>query len=104
MQKFRAYISEHGASQGGSGVPPLSYLEPMPKQRRDAAATLAKAALAPLATNPDLRNLLKKIHKAAEQTIDIISQDTLLYAAPAQKTKQGPRCVTHELCLDKDSR
>jgi len=89
MQKFRAYISEHGASQGGSGVPPLSYLEPMPKQRRDAAATLAKAALAPLATNPDLRNLLKKIHKAAEQTIDIISQDTLLYAGPAQKTTQA---------------
>jgi type I restriction enzyme R subunit len=47
-----------------------------------------KEALAPLATNPDLRNLLKKIAKAAEQTIDIISQDTLLYAGPAQATTQ----------------
>src|SRR6185369_11905702 len=31
-----------------------------------------KTALAPLASNPDLRNLLKKIAKASEQTIDII--------------------------------
>ena len=47
-----------------------------------------KAALAPLATNPDLRNLLKKIQKAAEQTIDIISRDTLIYAGPAQKSTE----------------
>jgi type I restriction enzyme R subunit len=49
---------------------------------------LAKTALAPLATNPDLRNLLKKIQKAADQTIDIISRDTLIYAGPAQKSAQ----------------
>jgi type I restriction enzyme R subunit len=47
-----------------------------------------KSALAPLATNPDLRNLLKKIQKAADQTIDIISRDTLIYAGPAQKSTQ----------------
>ena len=35
---------------------------------------VSKQALAALATNPDLRNLLKKIQKAAEQTIDIISR------------------------------
>ena len=91
MGKFRAYIRDHAGAQSGqsgSGVPPLSYLDPTPKQRRDAAATLAKAALAPLATNPDLRNLLKKVQKAADQTIDIISCDTLIYAGPAQKTAQ----------------
>ena len=65
------------------------YLEPTARQRRDAAATLIKAALAPLATNPDLRNLLKKVAKAAEQTIDVISRDTLLYAGPAQQTVQN---------------
>jgi type I restriction enzyme, R subunit len=48
-----------------------------------------KIALGPLASNPDLRNLLKKIAKASEQTIDIISQDTLLYAGPAQKTTEA---------------
>ena len=93
MEKFRQYIRNHGGSQSGqsgSGVPPLIYyLDPTPKQRRDAAATLAKAALAPLATNPDLRNLLKKIQKAGEQTIDVISQDVLLYAGPAQKSGQS---------------
>jgi type I site-specific restriction endonuclease len=89
MEKFRTYIREHGSSQNGSGVPPLSYSEPTAKQRRDAAATLIKAALAPLATNPDLRNLLKKIAKAADQTIDIISRDTLIYAGPAQTSTQN---------------
>jgi type I restriction enzyme R subunit len=48
-----------------------------------------KQALAPLATNPDLRNLLKKIAKAAEQTIDMISQDKLLYAGPAQASTKN---------------
>ena len=88
MEKFRDYIRNHGGAQSGSGVPPPSYSEPTAKQRRDAAATLIKQSLAPLATNPDLRNLLKKIAKAADQTIDIISRDTLIYAGPAQKSAQ----------------
>ncbi len=76
MDHFRAYIRAHG-SKSGSGVPPLFYchetadflyLTPTDKQRRDAAATLIRHALAPLATNPDLRNLLKRIAKASEQT------------------------------------
>ena len=93
LEKFRDYIRNHGGSGcgsgSGSGVPPLSYSEPTAKQRRDAAATLIKSALAPLATNPDLRNLLKKIAKAADQIIDIISRDTLIYAGPAQATTQN---------------
>src|SRR6185295_11379343 len=33
-------------------------------------------------------NLLKKIHKASEQTIDVISQDQVLYAGPALNTTE----------------
>ncbi len=74
----------------GEGLPPevVTYGEPPRPQIKSAAEQLAKTALAPLATNPDLRNLLKKIQKAGEQTIDVISQDVLLYAGPAQKSGQ----------------
>ena len=51
--------------------------------------TYRAALAAPLATNPDLRNLLKKAAKAAEQTIDVISRDTLLFAGPAQTSTQN---------------
>ncbi len=74
-------------AQAKAGKP--TYVEPTEKEIRAIREIRGKQALAPLATNPDLRNLLKKIHKAAEQTIDIISQDTLLYAGPAQKTTQA---------------
>jgi type I site-specific restriction endonuclease len=81
-----------GCDSAGSGDPAymaaVSYSEPTAKDLKTAAEQLAKAALAPLATNPDLRNLLKKIQKAADQTIDIISRDTLIYAGPAQKSAQ----------------
>jgi type I restriction enzyme R subunit len=66
----------------------VSYSEPTTKELKTAAEQLARAALAPLATNPDLRNLLKRVQKAAEQTIDIISQDTLLYAGSTPKSAQ----------------
>jgi type I restriction enzyme R subunit len=78
------------APSAGSGDPAymaaVSYSEPNAKDLKTAAEQLAKAALAPLATNPDLRNLLIKIQKAADQTIDVISRDTLIYAGPAQKS------------------
>jgi type I restriction enzyme, R subunit len=77
-------------ANAGSGDPAymaaVSYSKPSAKDLKTAAEQLAKTALAPLATNPDLRNLLKKIQKAADQTIDIISRDTLIYAGPAQKS------------------
>jgi type I restriction enzyme R subunit len=66
----------------------ITYAEPTTKDLKVAAERLVKQALVPLASNPDLRNLLKKIAKAADQTIDIISRDTLIYAGPAQKTTQ----------------
>ena len=74
-------------AQAKQGKP--QYHEPSSTEIRAIREIRGKEALAPLATNPDLRNLLKKIQKAAEQTIDIISQDTLLYAGPAQKTTQA---------------
>jgi type I restriction enzyme, R subunit len=64
------------------------YHEPTEKEIRDVREARIKQALAPLAANPDLRNLLKKIQKTADQTIDIISRDTLIYAGPAQKSTQ----------------
>ena len=64
------------------------YHEPTEKELPKLANAASKQALAPLATNPDLRNLLKKIQKAAEQTIDVISRDTLIYAGPSQKSTQ----------------
>jgi type I restriction enzyme R subunit len=62
--------------------------EPTEKELREVRDTRIQQALAPLAANPDLRNLLKKIQKAADQTIDIISRDTLIYAGPAEKSTQ----------------
>ncbi len=74
-----------------AGAPPtgVSYLEPTEKEINAVREARIKDALAPLATNPDLRILLKQVATAAEQTIDIISQDALLYAGPAQQSVQN---------------
>jgi len=74
-------------AQAKQGKP--EYVEPTEKEIRVVRDARIKQAFAPLATNPDLRNLLKRIAKAAEQTIDIVSQDELLYAGAAQKTAQA---------------
>jgi len=55
--------------RAGAPSPAASYVEPTEKEIREIREIRVKAALAPLATNPDLRNLLKKIAKAADQTI-----------------------------------
>jgi type I restriction enzyme R subunit len=79
-----------GEAKGRAGAPSptASYVEPTPKEIAEVRDLRIKQALAPLANNPDLRNLLKKIHRAGEQTIDVISQDQVLYAGPAQTTAQ----------------
>ncbi len=74
-------------AQAKQGKP--EYYEPTASDIRAIREIRGSKALAPLAANPDLRNLLKKIQKAAEQTIDIISKDALLYAGPAQQTAQS---------------
>ena len=81
-------ILAEAKGRAGAPSPAVSYVEPTAKEIAEVRDLRVKQALAPLATNPDLRNLLKKIAKAAEQTIDIISQDTLIYAGPAQASTQ----------------
>ncbi len=82
-------ILAEAKGRAGAPSPAASYVEPTAKEIAEVRDLRVKAALAPLASNPDLRNLLKKIAKAAEQTIDIISQDTLIYAGPAQASTQN---------------
>src|SRR5204862_1849259 len=50
-----------------------------------------KTAVAPIATNPDLRNKILAIQRAADQTIDTISQDKLLFAGADAKTSEAAR-------------
>jgi len=50
---------------------------------------LIKLALAPLAANPELRNLLKTVHQVADQIIDVISQDQLIRAGAAPQAVQS---------------
>jgi type I site-specific restriction endonuclease len=87
MEKFREYIRAHRRAESAS------YLEPTEKQRRDAAATLAKEAVAPLASNPALRQLLIKVHQTSEQVIDVITRDRVLFAGASQQTTQNAEQV-----------
>ncbi|MDP9254710.1 MAG: DEAD/DEAH box helicase family protein [Verrucomicrobiota bacterium] len=64
----------------------------LPDDRKpEAYATLANQAVAPIAANPDLRNKILEIHRAAEQTIDTVSQDNLLFAGADVKTTEAAR-------------
>jgi type I restriction enzyme R subunit len=46
----------------------------------DQSAAALDEALAPLATNPELRNAILEVRKSYEQTIDETSRDTVLFA------------------------
>jgi len=48
-------------------------------------------AVAPIAASPDLRNKILEIHRAAEQTIDTVSQDKLMFAGADLKTTEAAR-------------
>ena len=64
----------------------------LPEERKpEAYATLAATAVAPIATNPDLRNKILAIQRAADQTIDTVSQDKLLFAGADAKTTEAAR-------------
>jgi type I restriction enzyme R subunit len=52
--------------------------EPSPAQVKQAAAALIKAAVAPLATQPALRQLVQDLKRQFDQIIDEVSQDELL--------------------------
>ena len=83
------------AAKDAKGV---AYVEPSASELGALRDLAVKQALLPLSANPDLRNLLKKIQKAAEQTIDIISKDALLYAGPAQQTAQTNAQLATSFC------
>ena len=63
------------------------------KQRK---VKLMQEAVAPLATNPALRQLLIKIHQASEQVIDVITRDRVLFAG-AVSTNNAKRRTSHHL-------
>ena len=50
-----------------------------------------KTAVSPIATKPDLRNKILAIQRAADQTIDTVSQDKLLFAGADAKTSEVAR-------------
>lgn len=53
--------------------------DPTEAQLNQATETLMKAAVAPLATNPPLRQLVQDLKRQFEQIIDEVSQDELLH-------------------------
>jgi type I restriction enzyme, R subunit len=54
-------------------------------------ADFTQKSVAPIATNPDLRNKILAIQRAVEQTIDTVSQDKLLFAGADAKTSKAAR-------------
>jgi type I restriction enzyme, R subunit len=69
--------------------PPGAPLEKTDLQ--SASERLAKEAAQIIATNPDLRNKILAIQRAADQTIDTVSQDKLLFAGADAKTSEAAR-------------
>ena len=53
-----------------------------------AAGRMLAEALAPLATNPDLRNAIVEVRRSYEQTIDEVSQDTVLFAGHSEAGRE----------------
>src|SRR5213596_3196878 len=76
-------------AQAGRDAPPGRPLEKSDLQ--SASEKLAKEAAKVVATNPDLRNKILAIQRAADQTIDTVSQDKLLFAGADAKTSEAAR-------------
>jgi type I restriction enzyme R subunit len=68
--------------------------EPTEAQVADAAATLVAEALAPLATNPQLRQRLVDLKRSLEQVIDEVSRDELLDAGLSPEAKARALSLT----------
>lgn len=65
--------------------------EPDAKQLAAAASEIIKQAVAPLATRPPLRKLLKELKQQFEQIIDVVSTDELLEAGPSGEARERAR-------------
>ena len=55
---------------------------------QQAATNLIAEALKPLAANPELRTAILDVQKSFEQTIDEVSKDVLLEAAPSEEGRE----------------
>jgi type I restriction enzyme R subunit len=53
-----------------------------------AASELVGAALAPLASNPELRTAILDVRRSYEQTIDEVTKDTVLFAGHAEEGRE----------------
>ncbi len=88
LDKFREYIRTH--DKVASRVAEASRLSPSKEQlRRDAAATLANQAAAPIATNPAFRDLLEGKRRDREITIDHLASDELVSAGYDEEKAKG---------------
>ena len=67
--------------------------EPSPEQVEDVGAEARRAALEPF-LDPALRALLLDLHQDTEQTIDRVSEDTLLVAGHSDEARQKAEGVT----------
>jgi len=68
-------------------------VDPAPEQVHAAATNLLKKAVEPLATNPELRNLLIETKKSFEQIIDEVSKDELLIAGHSPEAREKARAL-----------
>ncbi len=76
-------------AEAGRARPPGAPLEKTDLQ--STSERLAKEAAKVIAANPDLRNKILAIQRAADQTIDTVSQDKLLFAGADAKTTEAAR-------------
>jgi type I restriction enzyme R subunit len=65
--------------------------EPAEEELRNLQTSTTNSAVAPIATNPALRQKLIELQSAAEQTIDTISKDKLILAGADMKTAESAR-------------
>jgi type I restriction enzyme R subunit len=74
------------------------YYQPMEQDLQAAQSKLMQEAVAPLATNPALRQLLIKVHQTSEQVIDVITRDRVLFAGASEQTTQNAEQVAKSFC------
>jgi type I restriction enzyme R subunit len=67
---------------------------PTPAQMKQAWQALAKAAVVPLATKPELRRMLVDVRRELEQVIDEVSQDSLLFAGASAEATEKAKAIT----------
>ena len=80
------------AAKAKEGKP--AYHKPTEQDLCDLRDLCVNQAAAPLATNPDLRKKLTDLQRAADQTIDTISKDKVLFAGTATQSTDDARKLT----------